>query len=399
MSIHAKIQQLSHDTFQTAVDARRHLHRNPELSYKEFKTTEFLVERLTDLGYAVERPLETGCVAVLQGGVTSDRVIALRADIDALPIHEEGEHKKDFMSQIDGVAHCCGHDIHTAGLLGTAQVLSALREEVPGKVVLVFQPGEERSPGGGRLIMESGILQRLGVQAIYGLHTYPFLEPGNIGWIKGPMMARPDEIALDVIGAGGHAAVPHKAVDPVVLSAQIITVLQSIVSRHVNPLEPAVLTFGKISGGSAHNVIPESVHILGTIRTFSRETTLKIATLIENTSRAIAQAAGGDVRFTITEGYPAVVNVDWAVDALVQTVGRFDNINAIVLPEPSMGGEDFSFYLEEIPGAFFVIGSGSEETGSNQYNWHHPRYNADERSLLTAMKVMSALVFEPSSIA
>lgn len=398
MSIHAKIHQLAQETFETTVSDRRHLHRNPEVSYKEFETTLYLCEALTQMGYRVERPIETGCVAVLEGGVSSPRVLALRADIDALPIQEEGEHKKAFMSEVPGVAHCCGHDIHTAGLLGTARILMALRDEIPGRVVLVFQPGEERSPGGGRLLMETGMLQQLGVQAIYGLHTFPFLEPGTIGWIKGPMMARPDEITLEVLGAGGHAAVPHKAVDPVVLSAQIITVLQSVVSRHINPLEPAVLTFGKISGGSAHNVIPESVHILGTIRTFSRETTQKIATHIENTAKGIATAAGGDIRFTLTEGYPAVVNVDWAVDALLQTAARYNDITPVPLPEPSMGGEDFSFYLQEFPGAFFVIGSGAAESGSNEYNWHHPRYNADERSLLTAMKVMAGLVFEPASI-
>jgi amidohydrolase len=390
-----QISALADKHYPEVVSIRRHLHQHPEVSYREFNTTELIVKKLEQLGFVVERPLETGCVAVLEGGVLSDRVIALRADIDALAMDEEGEHKAAFLSKIPGTAHCCGHDVHTANLLGVAHILSDLRDHVPGRVVLVFQPGEEKPPGGGRLIMESGILQRLGVQSIFGLHTYAYARPGQVAVIKGPMMARPDEFTLEVIGKGGHAAIPQKAVDPVVLAAQIVTVLQSVVSRHVNPLEPAVLTFGKISGGSAHNVIPEKVTLLGTIRTFSKDLTLRISNQIEQTARGIAEAAGGTISYHFAEGYPAVINTDSAVDRIVEVAAQTEGLETIQLPEPIMAGEDFAFYLEEIPGSYMYLGSGAPESGSDTYNWHHPRYNSDEKSMLAGMKLFASLVLLP----
>ncbi len=391
----SSIDALIKEIFPQICEIRRDIHRNPEVSFKEFRTTELIISKLKSLGYDIERPTETGCVAVLNGGVTSDRVIALRADIDALPMQEEGEHKKDFLSQIPGVAHCCGHDVHTANLLGTAHILAKFREKVPGRVVLVFQPGEEKLPGGGRLIMESGVLQKLGVQQIFGMHTYPFASPGEVMVIKGPMMARPDEFILRVFGKGGHAAMPHKAVDPIVISAQIITVIQSIISRSVNPVESAVVTVGTIRGGSAHNVIPESVTMLGTVRTFSRDLALKISDQIERVASGIAESFGGHIEFEFSEGYPAVINTSSAVDRVCEVVDKCSDTRVKFLDEPIMAGEDFSYYLQEIPGSFMYLGSGSPDSGSDAFNWHHPCYNADERSLLTGMKVMSGLVLEP----
>lgn len=393
MSVQTRISELAQTFYPQAVALRRHFHKYPEVSFKEFQTTEKVIEELQSLGFEVHRPLETGCVAVLEGGQPSDRVIALRADIDALPMNEEGEHKADFLSQNPGAAHCCGHDLHTANLLGVARILNELKTSVPGRVVLVFQPGEEKSPGGGNLLMKTGILQKLGVQSIFGLHSYPFGRPGEVHVIKGPMMARTDEFALEITGKGGHAAIPHKAVDPIVIASQVITVLQSIVSRHVNPLESAVVTIGKISGGTAHNVIPASVQMLGTIRTFSKELTERICTQIEKTASGIAEAAGGSAKLTFTAGYPAVINDPGAVDLVVETASAFDDVQSLYLSEPLMAGEDFAFYQEEIPGSYMYLGSGSEETGSDQWNWHHPRYNCDEKAMLTGMKLMSALVF------
>lgn len=387
------VDALIKEVYPWAREIRRDLHRNPEVSYKEFRTTELIVRELESMGYEVLRPLETGCVAVLRGGVESGRVLALRADIDALPMQEEaGEFKGEFVSQIPGVAHCCGHDVHTSTLLGTARVLAQMRESVAGSVVLVFQPGEEKIPGGGRLIMESGVLQRLGVQEIYGTHTYAYARPGEVMVIKGPMMARPDEFTIKVIGKGGHAAIPHKAVDPIVIAAQIVTVLQSIVTRSVNPLEPAVVTVGKIEGGSAHNVIPESVTMLGTIRTFSEDTANKISGQIESVARGIAESFGGRIEYRFSAGYPAVINTDWAVDKIIRVTEHLDGVEAKYLSEPIMAGEDFAFYQQEIPGSFMYLGSGSPESGSNIYNWHHPLYNADERSIETGMKVFVGLV-------
>lgn len=204
-----KVQKLAEQYHGEMVETRRYLHRHPEVSYKEFETTKFVVQRLEELGIPVDRPLETGCVGVLEGGVESDRVIALRADIDALAMQEEGEHKKDFISENEGAAHCCGHDSHTANLLGTAKILAELKDEIEGTVLLIFQPGEENLPGGGRLLCETGYLQDKGVDVIYGLHSSPAHKPGTIALRKGPLMARPDEFEIEIIGKGGHAASPQ----------------------------------------------------------------------------------------------------------------------------------------------------------------------------------------------
>jgi amidohydrolase len=388
-----QIEDLIHRYYPEVVEIRRYLHQNPELSYKEFKTTSLIVNELESLGFDIECPLETGCIGVLRGGIESNRVIAFRADIDALPIQETGDHKKEFLSKIPGVSHCCGHDVHTANLLGTARIFAALKDKIQGKIVLIFQPGEEKPPGGGKLMMQSGVLQKHGVQVIYGLHSYPFAKPGTISVIKGPMMARPDEFTLIVNGKGGHAAIPQKAVDPIVIASQIVTVLQSIITRNINPLEPAVLTIGKIEGGSAHNVIPDKVTMLGTIRTFSKEVTMLISDQIEKVSRGLAEAHGAEIEYHFSEGYPAVINTPWAVDKIVDAATEINDVEILNLPEPIMAGEDFSFYLEEIPGSYMYLGSGSSESGSDQFNWHHPFYNVDERAMKTGMKLFSALAF------
>ncbi|MCW9707602.1 M20 metallopeptidase family protein [Fodinibius salsisoli] len=376
------------------VAIRRHLHQHPELSYQEVETTKFIVEKLDALGIPVDRPLDTGCVGVLEGGIKSDRVVALRADIDALPIHEEGEHKEEFMSQNEGVAHCCGHDSHTANLLGTAHILSDLKEQIEGTVLLIFQPGEEKLPGGGRLLCKTGYLQEKGIDVIYGLHSNPNLAPGEIALRKGPLMARPDEFKVEVIGQGGHAASPHEAIDPIVMASQIITQLQTIVSRSVNPTEPAVVTVGKISGGSAHNVIPEKVELLGTVRTFNQETAYLIRDRIESIVKSITEASGGDYTFTFDEGYPAVINTEWAADNVIDTASKLLGADQVkLMDEPLMAGEDFAFYQQHFPGTFFFLGSGGESSGA-VYPWHHPQYNIDEDCFQTGAALMASLVFQ-----
>lgn len=389
------IQQLVDEYCEQMTIDRRYLHRNPELSYKEFETTEFLTRSLKKMGIEVNHPLETGCVGIIRGGIKSDRVVALRADIDALPIQEEGVHKKEFLSRTEGVAHCCGHDAHTANLLGTARVLKKLKSEIEGTVLLIFQPAEEKLPGGGRLLCESGYLQERGVDVIYGLHTSPHLPPGKIAVRKGPMMARPDEFRIEIIGSGGHAAAPHQAVDPIVVASQVVSQLQTIVSRSVNPTEPAVVTVGKIAGGSAHNVIPESVEMLGTVRTFSKKTALTIKDHIQRIVKGVTEAAGAEYRFTFDYGYPAVNNTGWTTDRLIDTAGHLiGEENVELMDEPIMAGEDFAFYQQNFPGTFFFLGSGSPESGST-WPWHHPKYNVDERCFRTGAALMAGLVFQP----
>ncbi len=395
-TLEKEITQRIEQIYPELVQTRRKLHQEPELSFYEFQTTSFLVETLHGYGYEVHQPLETGCIAVLKGGKKSDRVIALRADIDALPIQEEGEHKSEFLSRRNGVAHCCGHDVHTSNLLGAAKILKEYKDDIEGTVVLVFQPAEEKLPGGGRLLSESGILQKLGVQEIYGLHTSPYHQPGEVAVKSGPLMARPDEFTITVFGKGGHAAAPHMAVDPVVLSGQLITLLQSVITRHINPTDPAVLTIGKIEGGSAHNVIPEKVEMKGTVRTFDREVAEKIRMQMEQTIKAVTEAAGGSYDFNWDEGYPAVVNDADTTEKMKRVARRLIGVKQVTeIEDPVMAGEDFAFYQEHFPGTFFFLGSGSEESGS-VYSWHHPRYNADERAMKTGVLILVGLALDSS---
>ena len=374
-----------------AVEWRRHLHRHPEVSFREYETSRWIMDKLEQWGYRVERPCETGCVAVLDGGEPAQAdepaVIALRADIDALPIREEGEAKKEFLSQNEGVAHCCGHDLHTSCLLGVARLLSEEKARVRGHVVLIFQAAEEALPGGGRMLMETGLLQELGVEAIYGLHTYPFLEPGQISTREGRLMASPSEFIIKINGRGGHAAAPHQTVDPIVAAAQIVTQLQTIVSRNIDPIEPAVVTVAKIHAGTARNIIPGKAILEGTIRTFDIARTREIFARIRHISEHVAKAAGGSAQAELIEGYPPVINHPDTTARLLHVAGPA----ALPLEAPIMAGEDFSFYQRKIPGTFFFLGSGSDEADS-RHTWHHPRYNVDERCLKTGMAVLAGLV-------
>ncbi len=377
--------------FPKMVAHRRYLHQHPELSYKEFETTAYIEKQLSDLGYQIHRPLETGLVAVLNPNLDSERVLAFRADIDALPITEEGDAKQVFISKNPGVAHCCGHDMHTANLLGVAELLKAYETSIKHKIVLIFQPAEEKLPGGGRLIMESGILQKLGVTEVYGLHTSPKHPVGTIALKNGPLMARPDEFILTIKGKGGHAAAPHDAVDPIVIAAQVITTIQSVVSRTVDPTESAVVTIGSIHGGTVHNVIPERVEMKGTVRTFRKELAEKISKTIENTAKGIAQAFGGDAELQFDPGYPAVINTPETTDFIREIVRDLYGEHALIeMEKPIMAGEDFAFYQEEFPGTFFFLGTSSDKTQS-VYPWHHPKYNADEEGMKYAAPIFLKL--------
>lgn len=374
-----------------AVEWRRHLHRFPEISFEEFETTRWLIDKLGQWGYEIHRPCETGCVAVLEGALPVNpgepEAIALRADIDALPIQEEGEAKTGFLSQNDGVAHCCGHDLHTSNLLAAARLLSQEKNHIRGRVVLVFQAGEENSPGGASLLMKTGLLQKLGVRQIYGLHVHPLLKPGLITVKEGPLMASPNEFTIEITGKGGHAAAPHLAIDPIVIASQVVVQLQAIVSRYINPLQPAVITVGKLHAGTASNIIPETAFLEGTIRTFDTDMAHRIFERIESISEHTAASAGGTAKARFLTGYPAVINHTETTARLMDLAGS----SAIVLDEPIMAGEDFSFYQQEIPGTFFFLGSGSEETDSCHL-WHHPLFNVDEQCLKTGIAVMAGLI-------
>jgi amidohydrolase len=375
-------------------EIRRHLHQHPELSYQEHETTEYILEQLESLGIETKRPLETGCIGIIRGEQESDRIVALRADIDALPIHEEGVHKQAFRSKIDGIAHCCGHDVHTTNLLAAARMLMERREKLAGTVVLIFQPGEEKLPGGGRLLCETGVLQELGVQAIVGLHTAPFLEVGQIGVKAGPLMARPDEFEITINGKGGHAASPHLAVDPIVIASELVQAFQTVVSRSVNPTEPAVVTVGELKAGSAHNIIPETAEMKGTVRTFDAETARLISKRLETLTHSISAAHNATAEFAFNEGYPAVINNEWLTDQFLDLAGSVLEARQIkLLDQPIMAGEDFAFYQQEFPGVFFFLGGGSDEADS-RYSWHHPRYNVDEQAMAIGASLLTTVAME-----
>ncbi|MDX1640875.1 MAG: amidohydrolase, partial [Balneolaceae bacterium] len=331
-----------------------------------------------------------GCLGVIKGN-GSDRVIALRTDIDALAMEEEGEAKVNFLSERAGAAHCCGHDGHTANLLGTAKILTDLKDHIDGTVVLIFQPGEEKLPGGGNLLVETGALQDLGVQQVYGLHTNPYFAPGQVAVKPGPLMACTVEFELEIFGKGGHAAAPHTAIDPIVLASQIITNFQTIVSRSMDPTEPAVITVGKIEAGSAFNVIPESARMIGTVRAFSMETARFLKKRMEAVIKGATDGAGATYNFEFTEGYPAVINDETCTMNVKEAAQKIlGDENVIDLKKPVMAGEDFAFYQQEFPGTFFFLGTGSDEADS-KWSWHHPRYNIDERGLKTGSALMAGL--------
>jgi len=393
MNIQEEIKSLTTKLHDEMIATRRFLHQHPEVSYKEFETSKFIKSKLDELNIPYESPLETGCVGIIEGDKKSDRVIALRADIDALAMTEEGDFKKDFFSKNDGAAHCCGHDAHTSNLLGVAKILMELKSKIEGKVLLVFQPGEEKLPGGGKLLCDTGFLQSKNVTAIYGLHTSPSHKPGTIATRVGELMASPDEIDIEIIGVGGHAARAHEAVDPIVMAAQFISAAQTIVSRSVDPTESAVVTVGKIEGGTAHNIIPEKVRLFGTVRTFSNDTKNLIEQRLNAVLKGITDASGGSYKLNYRRGYPAVINTESEALTVLNTAKElFGSEASIEMERPSMAGEDFAFYQEHFPGAFFFVGSGSTESEST-YVWHHPKYNVDDRFFLTAAPLMASLVF------
>jgi amidohydrolase len=342
---------------------RRHLHRHPEPSFHEHETAAWIAERLQELGLAVERPTETSVVARLGEGAP---VVALRADIDALPIHEASG--VDFASERDGVMHACGHDGHTAMLLGAARLLRDA-DRPPGEVRFLFQHAEEIAPGGAESMIEAGVMD--GVDFVYGCHLWTPLEVGRVAAVPGPFMAAADFFTLTVSGRGGHAALPHTAVDAVAVGAAIVTNLQHVVARRIDPLKPAVVTVGSLHAGDAPNVIPGEAVLRGTTRSFDPETRERLPRLIEEIATHVAQAHGATAELDYVFGYRPVVNEPRATDLVRAAI----DADARIELDPIMGGDDFSAYLEHAPGCYAFIGAGGE------FPHHHPRFVIDERAL------------------
>lgn len=387
-SLFARLEALYPDL----VEFRRDLHMNPELSFHEVRTPEKIAEYQRGLGLEVRTGVGgRGVVATLHGGKPG-RTVALRADFDALPIQDEKD--VPYRSTVPGVMHACGHDIHTAGLLGVATVLSEVRDKLAGNVVFIHQFAEEVTPGGAKPMIEDGCLD--GVDVIYGAHVHSPVEHGKVGTIAGPAMAAADAFEVTVRGKGGHGASPHQTVDPIVVASHLILALQQIVSRQVNPLKSAVVTVGSLHAGNAFNVIPESVTISGTVRTFDPEVKATVTTALERMVEHVCATFGAEGTLDYTHGYPAVVNHQEQTDRVTRLARELLGEDNVLDQEPSMGGEDFAYYLEKVPGTFFFTG-GRNESIDATFPHHHPRFDADERSMLVTGKLFIAAVLEELS--
>jgi len=363
---------------------RRDFHRHPETAFQEERTSNKIHDFLEGLGLPVKRLAKTGLTAELEGK-SGDKVVALRADIDALPIQEEGE--KKYISKNPGVAHACGHDAHMAILMGAAKVLTENKDQIPGKVVFLFQPAEEIPPGGAKKMVDQGALD--GVDAIFGLHVWQPLPTGTVGIIKGPMMAQADNFEITVKGKAGHGSMPHTTVDPIFVASQLVVNIQSVVSRDTDPLKPLVLSFGTINGGTVYNIIPQEVKLTGTVRTFEPEIQEKVRQrmheIAKNTSRAFGAFA--DCRYK--KGFPPLVNHPEMVDIVTETVDKTLGKNKMKDISPVMGGEDFAYYLQKIPGAFLFLGAGDGQ----KYSHHHPKFDIDEKVLPQGASLMAGLAY------
>lgn len=355
---------------------RRRLHRNPELSWHEEQTARFVADTLGDFGgLEILHPTPTSVVARLAGG-SAGPVLAMRADMDALPVEEANDH--DFVSQVPGVMHACGHDGHTAMLLGAAKVLASRRETLAGEIRFVFQHAEEVPPGGAEELVRAGVMDN--VDLVIGAHLWSPLEFGKVGVKSGALMAAPDAFHVTVIGSGGHAAMPQQTVDAVAVAAQVITNLQHVVSRNVDPLASAVVSVTRIAAGTSYNVIPGQVELSGTVRTFDEALRARIPELMRRIVAGVTSAHGATFEMTYERGYRPVVNDEAAASLVRRAVTRALGPDALVDAIPTMGGEDFSAYQQRAPGAFFFIGARNEARGI-VHPHHHERFDIDERAL------------------
>ncbi|BDD02637.1 M20 metallopeptidase family protein [Aureibacter tunicatorum] len=388
MNLKEKIKELAEESFEQIRSDRRHLHQNPELSFKEYKTADFIEEKLKNLGLNPVRKAETGLVAVIEGKNPEKNIIALRGDIDALPIKEQND--VSYKSSVEGVMHACGHDVHTASLLGAAKILTRVKDEFEGTIKLIFQPGEESLPGGASLMIKDGALENPKPEAIFGQHVMPLLPVGTVGFRKGMYMASADEIRLRVKGKGGHGAMPEMNVDPVLIASHIIVAMQQIVSRNCDPKVPSVLSFGKVIADGATNVIPEEVYVEGTFRTLNEEWRFDAHKKIKKIAEGIAESMGGSCEVDLQVGYPFLKNdeeltsraEEWAVEYM----GR-ENVKEL---DVWMAAEDFAYYSQEMKACFYRLGIRNEEKGITS-SVHTPTFDIDEEALKTGAGLLAWL--------
>ena len=387
MSLATDIKQLTRQHKAEVIAIRRHLHRHPELSFQEQETARYVAERLKSFGITPQEGVaDTGLVALIEGQNPGKKTVALRADMDALPIHEAND--TEYRSQRAGVMHACGHDAHTASLLGTAQVLQQLRDRFEGTVKLIFQPGEERIPGGASLMIKAGALENPRPHHMFGQHVQPFIPAGKVGFREGMYMASADELYVTVHGRGGHAAMPDRNVDPVLIASHIIVALQQIVSRQADPKMPTVLSFGRVIAEGATNVIPNEVQLEGTFRTMNETWRATAHQRMKKLAESIAEGMGGSCDFEIRRGYPFLKNSPELTRRARQYAADFLGNENVVELDLWMAAEDFAYYTQEVDACFYRLGTGNEARGITS-SVHTPTFDIDEDALETGVGLMS----------
>ena len=384
-----RLDQLADSVTGQVIQWRRYLHEHPELSFHEENTSQFVYDTLKSFGnIELSRPTKTSVMGRIVG-TQPGKTLAIRADMDALPIEERNDFP--FASKNPGVMHACGHDGHTAMLLGTAKILSEIKDQLKGEIRFFFQHAEELFPGGAEEMVDAGVME--GVDVIIGTHLWAPLEIGKIGIVYGPMMASPDTFYITIKGKGGHAALPHQTVDSIAIAAQVITNLQHIISRQTDPLDNLVISTTKITGGTTHNVIPGSVELMGTVRCFEERLRKQVPEQMERIVKGITDAHGAAYDFKYQEGYRPVIN-DHEVTAMIEeTACEVFGEEAVVRLPPNMGGEDFSAFQQKAPGNFFYIGAGNPDKNII-YPHHHERFTIDEEAMEKGVKMFVRAAFK-----
>jgi amidohydrolase len=386
-----KIKELARSYTAEFINIRHHIHAYPELSYEEYETSRFIQDKLRSWNIPFEVKANTGVVGLIEGKNPSSRIIALRADMDALPITEQND--VSYKSVKPGIMHACGHDVHTTCLLGAAKILQETKNEWEGTIKLIFQPGEEKNPGGASLLIREGVLENPAPQKIFALHVHPGLEAGTFSFRGGMVMASADEIYITVKSKGGHAAAPQFTADTILVASHIVVSLQQIVSRNNNPFNPSVLSITSVQGGNTTNVIPSEVKMMGTLRAMNEEWRFKAHELIIAQTTTIAKAMGAEAEVKIDIGYPFVLNDEKLSAEAMENARIYAGAENVSETELRMGAEDFAFYSHLIPACFFRLGAGNQSKGITS-NVHTPTFNIDESAIEHGMGMMAWLAVQ-----
>ena len=383
-----KIKELAKNYAPEYIKVRQHLHAHPELSYQEFETSAFVQQELKKYDIPFKIMATTGVVGIIEGQDPSSRIVALRADMDALPIMEEND--IPYRSTKPGIMHACGHDVHTTCLLGAARILSETKKEWKGTVKLVFQPGEEKNPGGASLLIKEGVLKDPAPSAIAALHVNPQLEVGKLSFRSGKVMASADEIYITIKGKGGHAAAPHFTTDIILVASQLIVSLQQVISRNRDPFAPSVLSITSFQAGNTTNVIPSEVKLMGTFRAMDEEWRFRAHDIIKKHATELVHSMGAEIDVNIDVGYPTVYNNEQLHEMASAIAVEFMPEGKVEETEMRMGAEDFGFYSQQIPGCFFRLGTANKKLGITA-GVHTPRFNIDENAIETGMGIMATM--------